>query len=1408
MRKSYIIFSLLLATTVGALNAMEYKDPDKKGVKTRQRVAYKAETCLPATQIALLEFNTVSSRFENGGNLWNNRSNSTAAYEVPKGGGVRALFAGALWMGGKSETGQLKLAAVTFRTNGNDYWPGPLKAGSSNTEDVVCTQYDKFFRAYKPDAQLHHAWALAKRDPNVDVNELFPGYQAPSYFEDWPGNFQGANTEYDQRIAPFKDWNQNDVYEPEDGDYPGYNLGDEITCRDQARDVPLFGDTTIYWIFNDKGNVHTESGGSEPIGMEIRAQAFSFASEGPINNMTFYNYVMINQGTQTLDSTYFGQWADSDLGNPNDDYVGCDVQRGLGYAYNGDETDDVTGGPAPGYGQTPPAIGIDFFQGPYQDNDGIDNPGPYDEDLAPFGFPDSTSNADKYSIAKTGNGIPYSGLGIGYGDGQVDNERFGMRKFVYYNIGGQGIAAITDPSTPQDYYNFLRGIWKDGSPMYYGGNGHNSSSALGPAPVGADLTRKSDFMFPGNTDPVGFGVGGDQSAPEWTEDLSGNQPGDRRFMQSAGPFRLLPGAVNNITVGVVWARAAQGQTAQQSVTEMKIADDIAQSLFDNCFQIFEGPDAPDLKTVELDQEIILILDNPSTSNNFNEAYEKKRQEIPSVANDNTYNFEGYLIYQVRDQNTTVSELSDETRARLIAQTDVKNFEIDPVTGEADPTKPIGVMHNWLFNDIIEKPYPVVRVEEAANGGIKKTFRITQDAFAEGDPTLVNSKKYYFMALAYAYNNWQDYDPKQLTGQAEMFVSSRKNGRGGGILPITAIPKRVENHKEVKVNANYGETFPVTRTQGVGSSNLFLEIEDETVQAILANNQVDVIKYKRNAGPVQVKIVDPLAIKDGEFELSLVDSFGNAFFEDGRWVLKDLNNGTVYNSERTLDLAGEQIIPEFGISIELNQHIYSGDSRYQETDLIGADMKFADPSNPWLTGVADQDVLNPLNWIRAGRQEDSPGADNTKLGDANQVFETVLGGTWTAFGLGSSEAGGPFPSTWQSSILESDENKIAGLTNVNIVLTDNKDLWTRCVVMEMADSAQNAEAVAGKGSIRQGLSVDKNGLSADSPDPDGLYNQAEAELISDIGMGWFPGYAIDVETGMRLNMAFGEASDMPNHNGNDMIWNPTSVATEMTNDPFNPVRYVFGGRHYIMVFKPYVYRLGKMVESKDGGYLDYVKYDSCRTIREDIEPTFSGNQFITPTAAARRVFKKGNWIGLPLLANGATLKSAKDGLIPNDVTLRFRVKKQYQRFPTAGNNLDDTTGTNTFNPYAPKYFFSSAGFEPTKIDKNDYSTILDYIKAVPNPYYAYYTDEEGKLDNKVDLVNLPNNCTISIFSLDGTRVRTFKKSSDNPILGWDLKNEKGIPISSGVYLIHINAPEFGEKVVRWFGVTRQTDLQNF
>jgi len=82
--------------------------------------------------------------------------------------------------------------------------------------------------------------------------------------------------------------------------------------------------------------------------------------------------------------------------------------------YNGDLNDESDGG-RPGYGENPPAIGCDFFEGPYQDADGIDNVGPFFDEAT------QTNVVPSVVDALANGGIVYKGIGIGYSDGIIDN---------------------------------------------------------------------------------------------------------------------------------------------------------------------------------------------------------------------------------------------------------------------------------------------------------------------------------------------------------------------------------------------------------------------------------------------------------------------------------------------------------------------------------------------------------------------------------------------------------------------------------------------------------------------------------------------------------------------------------------------------------------------------------------------------------------------------------------------------------------------------------------------------------------------------------------------------------------------------------------------------------------------------
>ena len=100
-------------------------------------------------------------------------------------------------------------------------------------------------------------------------------------------------------------------------------------------------------------------------------------------------------------------------------------------------------------------------------------------------------------------------------DGVVDEpgEQINMSKFVYYN---NDFSDFGNPENATHYYGYLKGIWKNGQPMTYGGNGGDINNP------------ECDFMFPGNTDS-NFNT-------NWDETTAGNTPSDIRFLQSAGPF--------------------------------------------------------------------------------------------------------------------------------------------------------------------------------------------------------------------------------------------------------------------------------------------------------------------------------------------------------------------------------------------------------------------------------------------------------------------------------------------------------------------------------------------------------------------------------------------------------------------------------------------------------------------------------------------------------------------------------------------------------------------------------------------------------------------------------------------------------------------------------------------------------
>lgn len=1295
--KKILLSCVVMTFITGSLSAKEnfHLKPGKGGSPGGNQVL---SNCQESKAITDLSINNVRTLIFINGDMWWDLAGS-AKYEIPKDSKKNSLFAGAIWIGGIDGGGSLKMAAQTYRQSGSDFWPGPLDTTTVDIGPDECFAYDKHWKVTRQEVEQFVDYYKTTGGA-IDDNLV------PESIKTWPGNgndslHQGHN------LAPYVEVGGDpNYYNYLDGDYPAYNLSNTPSC-----DNTLLGDETLWWVFNDVGNIHTETNGSA-IGLEVRAQAFAFSTNDEINNMTFYKFQIINRSNFSLNEAYFGAWVDPDLGNYVDDYVGCDVKRGFGYCYNGDANDEGI----LGYGLNPPAVGYDFFEGPIADaNDLKDN--------------------DR--------------------DGVVDEagEKIIMSKFVYYN---NDFTVIGNPVDAPDYYNYLKGIWKDGTVLTYGGNGHQS---------GGDTC---DFMFPGDTDPLGVGTNGVPQLP-WDEASSGNIPADRRFLQSAGPFTLQAGAVNYITTGAVWARTSSGGNLA-SVKLVRLADDKAQALFDNCFSIINGPDAPDITIRELDKELILSISNGDESaNNYKEQY-KERDPYVKVKPDSFYVFEGYQIYQLKDNTVSVTDLDDPDKARLVIQCDIKNSK--------------GQIVNQYF-DAEKSAFTPVEEVLGADAGLRHTFKITTDKFAEGDDRLVNHKVYYYTAIAYAYcggeENLDCYVPED--GQCQPYKAGRRN-----ILTYTAIPHIPDPELGgVYLNAVFGNGPEITRKEGtgngynLGSDRLTLDLKQEAVNEILSVSsgyRSLYPTYESSRGPIDVRVYDPIAVKPAKFDLWL-----NSVNDTGKWIMKNVDTGELDTAEKSIKNPNDQIFPDFGMSVSINQVVAPGVSPSGGNGFIEATIEYENPSSQWLSGLSDLDN-SIINWILAGKDSNETfqdahynPVDKAVYFDPDQVYEKLLGGTWTPYKLcASPEAGlliGPASNVGNNSALL--QNQLSNTGSIDLVITSDKSKWSKCAVVEMQNDPSLAIGSATRLGLRKSASLDING-----------------NPTSGTGMSYFPGYAINVETGERLNIVFGEDSYDTKNNGNDMKWNPTSDFwnqdgnTQIEN--LSP-----GGKHVIFVFG----HNGNLVT-------DVPLYDEC---------AFIASKLSNPTTVNLRTWKDCMWVGYSMLTAGENLEK---NINSNETRVRLRVARPYAKYLTDNSN-------NTL----PSYSFDLGSLSPVKNNAEKAKSALDLINIVPNPYYAFSEYEgtagvAGQLDNRVRIVNLPAKCTITIYSVNGTVVRQLRRDtpSDNTAgsddtqinletsVDWDLKNSTGIPVASGIYIIHVDAPGIGEKTIKWFGVLRPIDLDSF
>lgn len=250
-----------------------------------------------------LKANNINSYFYRRG-IFDNRNGNSSGFEWPKGSGKSAIYTAGLCIGA-FVNGSLREAMASYS---GEYSPGYCENGNYYTND--------YFKIYK-----------ISRGDNQNTN--------------WDWAHWGEMVPYG---APYIDVNLNGIYEPAI-DTPGVRWAKE---------------TLFYCMTDAKASGHSPGegfgGGTTPLGAEVHLTAWAYDIAG-LEDVQFISYDIINKSTSTWNAVKMGIVSDPDLGNANDDYIGCDTTLKLGFCYNGDN-DDAD------YGINPPAVGITLLRSP------------------------------------------------------------------------------------------------------------------------------------------------------------------------------------------------------------------------------------------------------------------------------------------------------------------------------------------------------------------------------------------------------------------------------------------------------------------------------------------------------------------------------------------------------------------------------------------------------------------------------------------------------------------------------------------------------------------------------------------------------------------------------------------------------------------------------------------------------------------------------------------------------------------------------------------------------------------------------------------------------------------------------------------------------------------------------------
>ena len=1184
------------------------------------------------------------------------------------------------------------------RVGGSTYYHG-LKAGRiiTDSEGNVLGSDDPV---------NNHVWRVRKDYASADLT-----VDAANYYAVGTGDVTAAQIavvknqyEYDWYNwpaawgAPYHDVNGDGSYDP-DVDVPGYPGADQ-TMWTVANDVPLIvdaaGDSIGY------SNTAPSLYGADPIGIELQITlwGYAFGASDPLGNNIFKQAKMKYMGLPDtpdgamLDSLYFTQWSDPDLGTYTDDYVGCDIDLSFGYVYNGNRLDGVFNGI---FNLPVPAGGYDFLQGP-PDNMDIDEDG------------DTT-------------------------------EFLGMTSFTYFGAG----SAISDPdlssySGSLQFFNLMEGFL--------------------PRP---EYPQQIPFTDPSTGLETKYALSGDPTSGSGWIDGVQLPPGDRRMVMASGPFRLNLGEEADVVFGIA---GGMGLDNVSSVSVAKFHDLYGQYAYDQEFNLPSAPASPSVSGIEMDGSIGLDWGSSESSVSATE-------EVVSAG----FEFEGYVVYQLPSASSPLSEaIKVATYDKVNLIQNILDPSIDPITGlVVDAAKQTGT-----------------------DAGVQRYFATDYDE-VRGRP-MSNGVTYHFAVTAYSYLADNEGSPfKTLeSGETRIAVTPRSlnpgetvhsemssaidithNGTANATINVSVINPSELKDESYKVTFDtqvYARDITGTWNKVVSrSANSVADATDCAASTITATayasatlGTIDlVLDFTLSCADgawidgIQMTFPDGFASKVNSYGVTGVgnicsygtDSGQNCDNLDGTWTGDVLLYGDddrtgfgAFESSNTFTInytpndAGTWDLP-----IALDYVIY--DDHYTDVNSDGVGTATASSQN--------YEEKTEYHWNLS-----------TTSGTVLLEDQTFIGGADLYGGMSVDNLSGLH------------YNSAAAVTvngfhlNVEGGYDSPVDYFEFVETPDAANAALYGESIYDVGSyIRYGWA-----LTSKATDTYGNGLTSVDFLQRDIEVRWV-GEFVDEPTTTDAGVVYYPADTNLPHS---YAWFSGSRLSPMEEhpDPANP-----GDGSSFRVAVPF--EVWDMEDPNGPRQIDIDIYDRKQSYNSG-DTVYVFNPF-------DRMYT--HFMMADYQEDGEYLDGPTG--TPTDF-LTWNIVWWEAQF-----NQGDVVRFNYANPIQPgvdEFVFSTMASET--VASNDVSEVSVY----PNPYYGTHELESSRAEKYVSFNHLPAEAKIDIYSLGGVFVRSIDKHDASQFAQWDLKNQYGYPVASGMYVARITSG--GEEKILKIALVQETQVLKY